>query len=189
MGKRFVGRPSPAMVVAVLALCLAVGGTAFAAVKLGKNAVKTKNIKNNAVTERKIAGGAVTESKIAGNAVTESKIAGGAVSPGKLSSSAKTIWAETDLGSISDITAQSGGVTITAGPTGEAVVNFGTDVSNRAIVVTPNLNLGSVSAEFARCTRIACPSSADSPNAIEVFMWGSSTNTLVNTGYSVAAIP
>ncbi len=26
MGKRFVGRPSPAMVVAVVALCLAVGG-------------------------------------------------------------------------------------------------------------------------------------------------------------------
>ena len=38
------------MVVALLALCLAVGGTAFAATKLGKNAVKTKNIKNGAGT-------------------------------------------------------------------------------------------------------------------------------------------
>ncbi len=69
------------------------------------------------------------------------------------------------------------------------MVNFGTGVSNRAIVVTPNLNLGSVSAEFARCTRVACPSSAGRPNAIEVFMWASSTSTLLNSGYSVAAIP
>jgi hypothetical protein len=188
MGKRSL-RPSPAMVVAILALCLAVGGTSFAAVKLGKNAVKTKSIKNGAVTESKIATNAVTEKKIAGNAVTEGKIASGAVSPGKLSASAKTLWAETDLGSNSSITAQSGGITITAGPTGQAVVNFGTDVSNRAIMVTPNLNLGSVSAEFARCTRVACPSSADSPNAVIVFTFASNTNTLVNSGYSVAALP
>ncbi len=180
MGKRSVSRPSPAMVVAILALCLAVGGTAFAAVKLGKNAVKTKNIKN----------GAVTESKIAGNAVTESKIASGAVSPGKLTSSAKTIWVETELGSISSIAAQSGGVTITPGIAGEAVVNFGTDVSNRAISVTPNLNLGSVTAEFARCTRVGCPTSTNSPNAIEVFMWANSGSpTLVNSGFSAMAIP
>ena len=179
MRKRSVGRPSPAMVVAILALCLAVGGTAFAAVKLGKNAVKTKNIKN----------GAVTESKIAGNAVTEGKIASGAVSAGKLSGSAKALWVETDLASISSIVGQSGGVTVTPGPTGEAVVNFGTDVSKRAISVTPNLNLGAVSAEYARCTRVSCPSSAGSPNAIEVFMWAASTNTLVNTGYTAIALP
>ena len=70
-------------------------------VKLGKNAVKTKNIKNgavkesklagNAVTESKIASGAVTEGKIASGAVTEGKIASGAVSQGKLSASAKAL--------------------------------------------------------------------------------------------------
>src|SRR4051794_39169095 len=190
MEKRFLRRPSPAMVVAILALCLAVGGTAFAAVKLGKNAVKTKNIKNGAVTESKIAGNAVTEGKIAGNAVTEGKIANGAVSAGKLSASAKTIWAETDLGSISDIAAQSGGVTITPASTGEAVVNFGTDVSNRSIQISSNLNLGSVTAEYARCTRISCPTSTDSPNAVEVFMWANDASPdLVNSGYSIAAIP
>jgi hypothetical protein len=168
------------MLVALLALCLAVGGSAYAGVTLSKNSVKTKSIKN----------GAVTESKIAGNAVTESKIASGAISPGKLSSSAKTIWVETELGSISSIAAQSGGVTVTPGPTGEAVVNFGTDVSNRGISVTPNLNLGSVTAEFARCTRVACPSSANSPNAIEVFLWGNSASpALVNSGFSAMAIP
>jgi uncharacterized low-complexity protein len=178
------------MVVAVLALILAVAGTSIAAVKLGKNAVKTKNIKNGAVTENKIAAGAVSESKIGNGAVTAGKIANGAVGSGQLAGSAKTIWVETDLGSISDITAQSGGVTITPGPTGEAVVDFGTDVSNRAISVTSNLNLGSVTAEYARCTRIACPTSADSPNAIEVFLWANDNSPdLVNSGFLAAALP
>jgi hypothetical protein len=199
MGKR-VPRPSPAMVVALLALCLAVGGTAIAATKLGKNAVKTKNIKNGAVKESKIAGNAVTESKLAGNSVTEGKIAGGAVtegkiadgavSGGKLGASAKAAWVETELGSISEIVAQSGGVTVTPDGPGQAVVDFGTNVSNRAITVTSNLNLGSVTVEYARCTRIACPTSADSPNAIEVFIWGNdSSPDLVNSGFLAAAIP
>lgn len=48
--------PSPAMIVALVALMVGLGGGAYAAkVKLGKNAVKTKNIKNGAVTEKKIA--------------------------------------------------------------------------------------------------------------------------------------
>src|ERR1700704_515580 len=97
MRKQILRRPSPAMVVAILALCLAVGGTAFAAVKLGKSAVKTKNIKD----------GAVTESKIAANAVTESKIANGAVSAGKLSGSAKSLWVQMDITG-ANISVQSG---------------------------------------------------------------------------------
>jgi hypothetical protein len=181
MGKQILRRPSPAMVVAIFALCLAVGGTAVAATKLSKNAVKTKNIKN----------GAVTESKIAANAVTESKIANGAISPGKLASSTKTIWAETDLGNGQNILRQSGGVTITpvAATPGEAVVNFGTDVSNRAISVTPLLTLGSINAEYARCPQIGCPTSADSPNAIAVFTFISDTGNLVKTGFAVQATP
>ena len=80
--KRFhVSRPSPAMVVALLALIVALGGSAYAAKKIGskqlkKNAVTTKKIKNGAVTGSKIANNAVTTGKIADNAVTAGKIAG-----------------------------------------------------------------------------------------------------------------
>jgi hypothetical protein len=58
-------RPSPAMIVAVLALFVALGGSAYA---LKKNSVKTKNIKNNAVKTKKIADGAVTTPKFADDA-------------------------------------------------------------------------------------------------------------------------
>src|SRR5262249_23468328 len=58
-------RPSPAMIVALIALFVALGGSAYA---LKKNSVKTKNIKNNAVKTKKIADGAITTSKFAGDA-------------------------------------------------------------------------------------------------------------------------
>ena len=41
--------PSPAMVVALLALSVAIGGTTYAAVKLKANSVGSKQLKANAV--------------------------------------------------------------------------------------------------------------------------------------------
>jgi hypothetical protein len=193
MGKGFLRRPSPSMIVALVALGLVVaGGTAVATgkIKLGKNAVKTKNIRDAAVTNSKLADGAVSESKIANGAVSEGKIADGAVSAGKLASSSKTIWAETSLGSGLDIVRQSGGVTITkTGVNGESVVNFGTDVSKRAISVIPLLSLGSIVADYARCTQVSCASSAGSPNAIEVHTFISNTGSLAWTGFAAQASP
>jgi hypothetical protein len=61
-------RPSPAMIVALIALFVAMGGAGYAAVKLKKNAVKTKNIKDGAVTSSKLGNGAVTSSKLANDA-------------------------------------------------------------------------------------------------------------------------
>ncbi len=57
-------RPSPAMVVACLALGLALGGTSYAAIKLPKNSVGTKQLKKNAVTGPKIKANAVTGAKV-----------------------------------------------------------------------------------------------------------------------------
>jgi hypothetical protein len=66
MKRKGIRPPSPAMVVAIIALIVGLGSGAYAAkIKLGKNVVKTKNIKNEAVTEAKIAKGAVTESRLA----------------------------------------------------------------------------------------------------------------------------
>ena len=52
-------RPSPALVVACLALFVAVGGSAYAAVSLPANSVGTVQLKNSAVTGAKLAGGSV----------------------------------------------------------------------------------------------------------------------------------
>jgi len=87
--------PSPAMVVALVALVLSLAGTAFAAVKIGTNSLKnsavtTKKLKNRAVTGAKLAEGSVSAAKLAEGAVTSEKLANGAVGTGKLAEAAVT---------------------------------------------------------------------------------------------------
>ncbi len=54
-------RPSPSLVISVIALFVAIGGTAYA---LGRGDVKTRNIAKGAVTKSKLDGGAVTTKKV-----------------------------------------------------------------------------------------------------------------------------
>jgi hypothetical protein len=69
-----IRRPSPAMVVACVALGVALSGTGYAALKLPKNSVGTKQLKNSAVTNKKLARRAVTGAKVATNSLTGAQI-------------------------------------------------------------------------------------------------------------------
>jgi hypothetical protein len=51
--------PSPALIIAVLALVVALGGTSYAALKLGKNTVGAKQLKKGAVRSKKVADGSL----------------------------------------------------------------------------------------------------------------------------------
>ena len=62
-------RPTPALVIAFVALFAAMGGIGYSAVKMKANSVKTKNIRSGAVTTDKLADGAVTTPKLAPDAV------------------------------------------------------------------------------------------------------------------------
>jgi hypothetical protein len=78
-------RPTPALVVAFVALFAAMGGFGYAAVKLQPASVKTKNIRTAAVTTDKIADGAVTTPKLAPDAVAPNAMNAaqlGGVAPG-----------------------------------------------------------------------------------------------------------
>src|SRR2546430_11664578 len=66
--------PSPALVVACMALFVAMGGIGYAAVKLKPASVKTKTIKDGAVTESKLAANAVSNGKVQDNAITGQKV-------------------------------------------------------------------------------------------------------------------
>ncbi len=116
--------PSPTTVIAVIALAVALGGSAYAAVKLKKNSVGPKQLKSNAVVEKKIAGGAVTESKLAD----------GIVGRNKLKSDEQVQWALIN-GTTNGIVAQSGGVSIAQGSGGgEYFVKFPVQLPGRAVV-------------------------------------------------------
>lgn len=71
--------PSPAMVLALLALAVALSGTAYAATTIG-----TDQIKNGAVTTPKLHDGAVSAAKLSNGAVTGQKIKNNAVTSGKV---------------------------------------------------------------------------------------------------------
>ena len=58
-------RPSPAMVVALVALFVAMGGTTYAVTSLPKRSVGSAQLKKGAVHKENIATGAVTASKLA----------------------------------------------------------------------------------------------------------------------------
>jgi len=65
MRRKLLRRPSPAMIVACLALGVALGGTSYATVlNVPDNSVTTKKIRNDAVTAPKIKAGAVTASEV-----------------------------------------------------------------------------------------------------------------------------
>jgi hypothetical protein len=93
VGRRRPGHPSPAMVVAMIALSVALGGTAVAAIgggapntaerkhkkkkrnkkrklRLGKNSVGTRQLKGKAVTTGKLANNAVNGKKVAAKSLT-----------------------------------------------------------------------------------------------------------------------
>jgi hypothetical protein len=85
-------RPSPATILASIALLAALGGTSVAAVEatVPKNSVGTPQLMAGAVTAGKIAANAVTNVKIANNAITNAKLGTNAITNSKLASGAVT---------------------------------------------------------------------------------------------------
>lgn len=63
-----IGRPSPAMIVAIIALIASLSGSAYAA--LGKNSVGSRQVKAKAITTGKIANNAVNGRKVANNSLS-----------------------------------------------------------------------------------------------------------------------
>jgi hypothetical protein len=178
--------PSPALVIAVIALIVALGGTSYAAFKLPKNSVGTKQLKNSAVTTKKLRKHAVTASKLklkgltvpsAGHATsadsaTNASHAGSADSAtnaanlGGAPASAyepRPQWAL--VASDGTIVAQSGGITINAAnaSSGQYFVDFGTSVANRPASVTLHYGDGGITGDTSAtpCGGTAVPGGFD----------------------------
>jgi hypothetical protein len=100
-------RPSPAMVVAFIALCVALAGSASALP--GRNKVKKGDIARSAVTSRTIAKGAVRTRAIRSRNVTRSRIALKAIDSSRVGSDALTgaNILESSLGTVPSATAAS----------------------------------------------------------------------------------
>ena len=81
--RKLLRRPSPAMVVACLALLVALGGTGMAAAtQLAKNSVGTAQLKDGAVTNPKIKNNAINSAKVASRSLLRSDFAPGQLPAG-----------------------------------------------------------------------------------------------------------
>ena len=63
-------RPTAALVISIIALFVALGGSSYAAFRLPNSSVGTKQLKNGAVTTRKLKNGAITAAKLNVTGVT-----------------------------------------------------------------------------------------------------------------------
>ena len=81
--RNLVRRPSPAMIVACLALLVALGGTSVAAVsQLARNSVGTPQLRTGAVTNPKLRNNAVNSAKVAPRSLLRSDFAAGQLPAG-----------------------------------------------------------------------------------------------------------
>ena len=80
MKSRFPRRPSPALIVSMLALFIALGGTTYA-LTIPHNSVGTLQIRPFGVRNSDIGSRAVSTSKLGDNAVLSSKILDGQIQP------------------------------------------------------------------------------------------------------------
>jgi hypothetical protein len=82
--QKFRARLTFANVVACMALFIALGGVGYAATKLPRNSVGSKQLKNGAVTSVKLKAKAVTAAKLGAGAVGTAALANGAVTGAKV---------------------------------------------------------------------------------------------------------
>ncbi len=129
MSKSKLRRPSPALVISLIAMFVAIGGTALAAKivtkpgQLANKVVTSKKLDKKSVKSSKLAKEAVKENKIKGQAVTTGKIADLGVSNSKLLS--PTIWAYISGGAAPSITRSNLDSETGAGATAVSRVNAG----------------------------------------------------------------
>jgi hypothetical protein len=146
----FIRRPSPATVIASLALLVALGGTSVAAVSvaLPRNSVGNAQLKTNAVTSIKVKNGSLLRADFRAGQIPAgapgpagpagpagaSGPAGPSGPPGS-SGSANIKWAL--VKGDTTIVAQSGGITVTSHPSaGVYILDFGSAISQKLILAS-----------------------------------------------------
>jgi hypothetical protein len=135
----------------------------------------------------------VTAKKLHKKAVTTKKIKKEAVSGPKLSGDQRTLWAAVQ--SNGTIDQQSGGITVTALGSGSYVVDFGEDVSGRALMAT-GVN-ARVIADATLCnggTGVGSDCSPDAPNdkkhvGVNTALAAAAPAIFTNLPFYVAALP
>jgi hypothetical protein len=189
-------RPSPALIVSLIAVFLALGGTTYA-LTLPTASVGTAQLRPNAVTYSRIAPlaisaskfrtGSVVFSKLADNQFTSQKIKNGSllgedlaphtITGAQVNVSTLNITRFAQISATGTVAAQSGGISVSS--TGaRTILDFGSSVAGRPITATLLTGVVAAGGEIAAAPcggpstsnpgGIVCPGSANSPNFVAV---------------------
>ena len=155
--------PSPAMVVACIALTVALGGTSYAALNLPRNSVGPNQLKKNAVTTLKVKNNAITSPKVKNSAITSPKVKDNAITGADV--------LESSLGQVpsaaSAVTATTAGTAAPSGPAGGSLSGTYPAPSLTADAVTSSAVINAAQATGLRKADIGAVSttaSVDPPN-------------------------
>jgi hypothetical protein len=206
-----LGRPSPALVVSIIALIVALGGTSYAAFSVPRDSVGSRQLRKNAVTTKKIANGAVTGAKIAKGTITARQIninalgtvpsatnASHATDADELGSNppsayqGKILWARVAIDGT--LTAGSGATSSGLLQTGQYDVTFNRAVTGCAYEATPGSSLvtnSDVVDDLQRATFLRTEPRTDNPDAVFVEVYDSKTGNLfgpVDNSFHLAVI-
>jgi hypothetical protein len=186
-------RPTPAMVVACVALAVAMAGTGYAATALPRNSVGTLQLKNNAVTSAKVKNGSLLSADFKSGQVPAGPAgkAGPAGPPGPAGPAAKWALVRAD----GTIVAQSGGITPTAKPAaGVYILDFGSSLAGKLILVSSSntadtTDRGTVSAGMCGGTTEGgtCPTGNDT-NHLRVITRGKGDDVAEDHPFYIAVI-
>lgn len=131
--------PSPAMVVALLALMVGLGGTSYAAAKIGSKDIKNDSILSKDIKNRTIKGKDVAPDTLKSWDIADGTIQAKDIRPGVIPG--KTRWLL--VNAAGQIEAQSGGFSVTAAypalpspGNGNVYINAGEDLTDNGLVAT-----------------------------------------------------
>jgi hypothetical protein len=192
-----VRRPSPALVISLIALFLALGGTGYA-LTLPNGSVGVAQLKPRAVTNSRLATLAISTSKLRPNSVVFSKLANNQFTSQKIRNGSllgEDLAANTVTGAQIDestlaitkfaqvsatgaIGPQSGGISATSGGPNRVVLDFGSNQAGRPVQATllggtPGTG-GEITAAVcggpssANPGGVVCPGTTNSPNFVAV---------------------
>jgi hypothetical protein len=202
--RRFNRRPSPAMVVACLALLVALGGTSVAAIsQIPRNSVGTPQLRTNAVTTPKVRNNAIVSAKVRNRSLLAVDFAVGQIPQGPQGEQGPAgpagpagaqgppgpngRWAH--VNSAGSIVAQSGGITAVQGGATFWFVTFtGATVVDKPVVVSASRLDGTIPPASIEATPCGGP-----PQGIVCSLNNNQNTVLVNasaaTAFYVMVIP
>ncbi|HXY84002.1 MAG TPA: hypothetical protein VEH52_00855 [Gaiellaceae bacterium] len=177
-------RPSPAMIVACMALAVALGGTSYAAVVLAPNSVGTVQLKNGSVTAKKVK----LHSLLAAN-FRAGQIPRGPAGPAGPAGAAGPAGPAGPAGSVAlkwavvkpdgTIVAQSGGITLVSHlASGQYILGMGGDVSGKLVLASGG-NAGDSSDQRGETTASPCGGTTDGHTCVTPY--NSTSNLEVET--------